>query len=223
MSEIKYVNSRVDTGALKIIACICMLIDHVGAILYPNEMWLRAVGRIAFPIFCYLIVEGYVHTRNVRKYAIRLFIFALISEIPFDLAFNNRLLYFKSQNVFFTLFIGLIAIYVQNKLEDRICLRYLVILLLVIVAALLMTDYSSIGVLIILFMYVYRGSRVKSIFVVAILMIFGFGAFELYGLLAFIPLGIYNGKKQIRVKYFFYAFYPVHLLVLYFIASCVNS
>ena len=81
------------SNALKVIACICMLIDHVGLVLMYNKWYMRAVGRLAFPIFAFLIVQGAAHTSNIRKYILRLAVFALISEIPFDLAIHDRLWY----------------------------------------------------------------------------------------------------------------------------------
>lgn len=93
---------------LKCIAVITMIIDHTGAVLFPDNMTLRYIGRIAFPIFCFLLVEGFFHTRDVRKYMLRLGMFAVISEIPYDLAFRDTVIEFEHQNVFFTLFIGVV-------------------------------------------------------------------------------------------------------------------
>ena len=129
---------KLSTFTLKLIAIITMVIDHTGAIFFPDQMWLRAIGRIAFPIFVFLLVEGLFNTSNIKKYLTRLGIFALISEIPFDMAFYKarfgvdfltdlkgatqdmqildlfirRLI--KHQNIFFTLFLGLLAIYLMK-------------------------------------------------------------------------------------------------------------
>ena len=111
-------------STLKLIAIITMLIDHIGAaviarlliagqgseLLYKIYYAMRAVGRVAFPIFCFLLVEGFFYTGSRKKYALRLFGFALLSEIPFDLAFSGKILEFGYQNVFFTLLIGLLTI-----------------------------------------------------------------------------------------------------------------
>ncbi|NLC03985.1 MAG: TraX protein, partial [Tissierellia bacterium] len=91
---------------LKIIALISMVIDHYGAIFQSGIDIYRIIGRLAFPIYAFLLVEGYTHTRDVKKYGRRLLIFALVSELPFDLAFYGKLS-FTHQNIFFTLFIGL--------------------------------------------------------------------------------------------------------------------
>ena len=95
---------------LKMIAITTMLIDHVGAVLLPQYPILRIIGRIAFPIFCFLLVEGFMHTHDVIRYMTRIGLFALISEIPFDLLFYGRILDGTHQNVFFTLFIGLVML-----------------------------------------------------------------------------------------------------------------
>ena len=102
---------------LKWIAIVTMVIDHMGAILYPTEMVFRYIGRISFPIFCFLLVEGFCHTHDIFGYMARLGAFALMSEIPYDLAFNGEVLEFTHQNVFFTLLLGVILMYVLEKGE----------------------------------------------------------------------------------------------------------
>ena len=101
--------------ALKIIAILTMLTDHIGAGLFPSQIWLRMVGRLAFPIFAFLICEGFYHTRDIKRYAVRLGIFAIISEIPFNLLHSYYLFDPGAQNIFFTLLIGLSTIYGFNK------------------------------------------------------------------------------------------------------------
>ena len=105
-------NKGLSGSTLKIIEMVTMLIDHIGAAvlarmiiagnadLYDAYRTLRMIGRIAFPIFCFLLIEGFQHTKNAKKYAERLFLFAAISEIPFDLAFSAKVLEFQYQNVF---------------------------------------------------------------------------------------------------------------------------
>ena len=120
-------------STLKLLAIITMFIDHVGAavlarmiimgnnteLLYKVYLTMRTIGRIAFPIFCFLLIEGFEHTRDRKKYALRLLAFAAISEIPFDLAFNSKVLEFGYQNVFFTLFIGLVTIMAMHEVEKQ--------------------------------------------------------------------------------------------------------
>jgi len=208
--------------ALKILAIVTMLIDHIGAVLFPHVTILRIIGRLAFPIFAYLITEGMLHTSNIKKYLWRLFLFALISEIPFDLAFHGVFFYSKSQNVFFTLLIGLAAITVLHQYFAR---NPVVSVAFVIAAALfaqfLHTDYGWFGVAVVVLFYCFHNYRTWGVFAFALL-VAGYslmgGPLEIFALASGIPILIYNGKKgSLNWKYFFYAFYPVHLLLLYFV------
>lgn len=221
-------------STLKIIAIAAMLIDHIGAVVvlrmllrgFNSELYtfyniLRGIGRIGFPIFCFLLIEGFEHTRNSKKYALRLGIFALISEIPFDLAFQGKLVDLSYQNVFFTLFIGLMVMILCRKISEKFRENRLVMYILyvptvflgVMLAEFLQTDYAGIGILCIMALYFFRGNK-------ACQMVAGCTAFlwELPAPLAFIPVVFYNGKRGLRIKYFFYAFYPVHLFLLYLAA-----
>lgn len=202
--------------ALKWIAIITMGIDHIGAVLYPQYIILRIIGRISFPIFCFLLVEGVLHTHNIRKYIKRLFLFALISELPFDLAFYGKIM-LQHQNVFFTLCAGVIMLavleYRRNNIDS----------LLVVIGTILLTetvasDYGAGGILIILCFYVlYRKHFLKqAAFAGVNLLYYGTGV-QAYAGLAAVPLLFYNGKQGRSMKYFFYLFYPVHLLILYLI------
>lgn len=203
---------------LKCIAVITMIIDHTGAVLFPTNLLLRYIGRISFPIFCFLLVEGFFHTRDVRKYIVRLGAFALISEIPYDLAFRRTVLEFEHQNVFFTLFIGVIMMYVLEK-SAELPIKVIDVLLAMWFASFLCTDYRFKGILLIAIYYFLRENRLGK---------FGFGAVwnfiwnwkvQMYGAIASIPIALYNGQRGPSMKYFFYVFYPAHLLVLYFLAG----
>lgn len=234
---------------LKMIAIVTMLIDHIGAGILEKlpafetssglriiDDILRCVGRMAFPIFVFLIVEGFLHTRNKYKYAIRLFVFALISEIPFDLAFNGNVLEFDSNNVFITLFLGLFTItlldYIANFKRfldaSKSAFTYFVVNLLrfigmaaVILGFMLLasivfsSDYGAAGVGAIVLMYLLR-RHPRIGFAAMVILLAGMTNFvELFALFMLIPIGFYNGKRGTKVnKYVFYAFYPVHLLVI---------
>lgn len=218
---------------LKLIAMILMLTDHIGALLIPmdSEAYIicRSIGRLAFPIFCFLLVEGFYHTRDVKKYMKRLAVFALISEIPFDLAFSGRtgkLAFLLQQNVFFTLLIGLAVLYGMNLIEKKYEKRSIIIGLLqglsVLIgctaAIFLNTDYSFMGVLLIVAFYIFRGNKV--LLTLALFFVTNFTGLPLEGLASLSVLFIlnYNGKKGPQGnKYFYYIFYPAHILVLYFI------
>ncbi len=187
------------------------------------DVLMRAIGRIGFPIFCFLLVEGFLHTKNVTKYALRLLAFALISEIPFDLGFSGRLFYWGYQNVFFTLFIGLLVMIAYRAIEGLQIKKYIKIILDIlalgagiVISMLLKTDYGTtygIGVICIMALYIFRKNKVLQITAGCITFVW-----EITALFAFIPIGLYNGKRGLRLKYFFYAFYPLHLFILYLIA-----
>lgn len=217
-------------GTLKIIALVTMVIDHISALYLANgQMYQlgRTIGRLAFPIYCFLVVEGFYHTRSVARYAVRLFLFALISEVPFDSAFHNRVYDRGHQNVFFTLFLGVVLMYliqmVRTRIEEIQYVKKSLALLLSYVAVFtvaffLHADYGVNGLVLILLFYLFHGKKV-SVAIVNIMMniLMGSGGtIQVYGSLSAIPIWFYNGKKGISLKYFFYLAYPVHLLILYY-------
>ena len=195
------------------------------ATLFTVYTVMRMIGRIAFPIYCFLLVEGFQHTRNRRNDALRLFIFALASELPFDLLFNSKWLESGYQNVFFTLFFGVVAMMGISWLEERQDMGRVskTAGLLIVCAAcmaaaeFLKTDYAAIGVMCIVLLYVFRFKKSYQIMA-------GCFAFlwELTAPLAFIPIGLYNGKRGWNIKYFFYLFYPMHLLLLYLLSTALG-
>ena len=236
-------------NTLKMIAIVTMAIDHVGAALIENTVlggptfetmnavlatpegvrwyWidiaLRMIGRIAFPIFCFLLVEGFFHTHDVKKYIGRMAVFTLISEVPFDLAFNNAPLEFTHQKVFFTLTIGLLTVWGIEALNGKnILFRVLVGIAGCAVATLLHTDYEYMGVLTILVFYCfYKRKLLRNIFGVLLSL---YESISMLGTaaLAFIPINLYNGERgKSRMKLVMYWFYPVHLLVLYLIRAFI--
>lgn len=207
---------------LKIIALLTMMIDHYGAIFQNNINIYRIIGRLAFPIYCFLLVEGYFHTRNVKKYATRLFVFALISEIPFDLAFYGSV-GFQHQNIFFTLLIGLGAIYlIDNKEKYNIKNGY-IFFFSGILAIILAVDYNFIGIIYILAFYFTREypktirlPRVALIIFLANLV--SMSITQQYAILALPIIFLYNkelGPKNKALQILFYAAYPLHLLIYY--------
>lgn len=233
------------TGStLKIIAMITMFIDHMGASILENgimqkvagesvvsadvaalhaynawkmvDILFRSIGRLSFPIFCFLLVEGFLHTRDWRKYFARLFLFSFISEIPFDLAFHKTWFYMEGQNVFFTLWIGILVLagmkYIEERREWTKTVQYLGELLVIAagyaVAEFLHTDYSGFGIIAIACLYLLREDRKKQALCGGVLFLW-----EVSAPLAFFPIYRYNGKRGLDLKYVFYFFYPVHLLL----------
>ena len=234
------------TSMLKIIACLLMLIDHMGAALFPEATILRMIGRLSFPVFAYLIAVGYSKTNSFSKYLRRLLIFAVISQIPFSLAFGEQisihsfsdfLSFFAGSpyphlNIFFTLALGLLAIRTWDKEESRPG-KIIGVLALGITAEVFHTDYSMYGIAMILAFYIFRDNKIKTVISqTTVYIIFNALQILLYALnspgvsislawfnqalsiLALIFIFTYNGKKGKNLKYFFYAFYPVHLLVI---------
>ena len=227
--------------ALKMIACITMLIDHIGAScieaglllpeletgevsggalnqlpLYQLDRVLRFTGRLAFPIFCFLLVEGFVHTHDVKKYVRRLFLFALISEVPFDLAFFRTPFALDHQNVYWTLALGVLAMAGLKHFEKpdgSASWKGLLWAAGCTLAALLAcTDYDGSGVIIICALYLTRADRKRQCIVGAALF-----AWELTAPLAFVLVWFYNGQRgrcTPAMQKVFYWFYPVHLSVL---------
>ncbi len=234
------------TSMIKIIACLLMLIDHIGAAFFPETMFLRMIGRLSFPVFAYLIAIGYSKTSSFSKYLYRLLIFAVVSQIPFSLAFSNEVsisgffefLRFSvggsspHLNIFFTLALGLLATRIWHKEESAI-VKIIIILALGMTAEALHADYGMYGVAMVLAFYIFRDSKIKTVISqTGVYILFSFSevlfymnkyqvtSIDLYwfnqalSLLALILIFMYNGKKGKDLKYFFYAFYPVHLLVI---------
>jgi len=156
----------VSSSALKLIAIATMLIDHIGAVLQPEGniyILLRSVGRLAFPLFCFMIVEGFSHTSDRKRYALRLGAFALISEIPFNLAFSGELFHFGSCNVFFTLFIGLLTIWVADEYRNKSYIGAGIILFGTLLAEIINCDYGWYGVAIIVAFYIFKNKKAVSV------------------------------------------------------------
>lgn len=221
-------------STLKIIAICAMAIDHFAASviyygillnrsgqasvpLFSINAWIviyqvmRTIGRIAFPIFCFLLVEGFVHTSNRKKYAIRLFLFALLSEFPFDIALFTSPADWNYQNVFFTLLIGLLVIWGMELVQEmkfHLPLRLLILFAGCCLAFLLKTDYDYKGIILIVLLYYFRNNRVLLTLTGCLSLLW-----EAPACLAFLPINLYNGKRGLQMKYFFYAFYPLHLLL----------
>lgn len=225
-------NYRFLSGSwLKLIAVVCMLIDHLAAFylfklpVMHTELFMlghhavtpllmmRLVGRLAFPIFAFLIVEGFLHTRSKVRYGRNLLIFALLSELPWNLIHSGTW-HYPSQNVFFTLLLGYLGLCALEYFKDD-SRRLLASLLGLLVASVLMrADYGCSGYGFILLLYVLRENRILQAIIGSCVL----GSRWIAGL-AFIPINMYNGERGFVkgpvAKYLFYLFYPLHLLVIY--------
>lgn len=196
---------------LRLLALVTMLIDHIGAVVFPSALWMRYVGRLAFPIFAFQIAEGYRHTHNFRRYCLRLLLFGFLSEIPFDLMLSGRILDWSHQNVMFTLLLGLLAI---RCYEDN---RYLAMALVLLAGELFATDYGMLGALTVLMFHMFRNTPFVRLASFALIHGVGFGGPQIYALTALIPISLYNGQKGSGGKALqlaAYLFYPIHMLIL---------
>jgi hypothetical protein len=225
---------------LKITAITTMLIDHIGAILFPEALWLRMIGRLAFPLFAWMIAQGYLYTRSRRNYLLRLLVFAVICEVPFRLAFPGH-----GSNVLWTLALGLTAICAWEALEDKI-LGGAAALACAIAALALKTDYDFYGVATVFLFHVFRerkdwGKLAGCLLALNLIylpitngfweVLFSGGSqrqiivhaanvlLQTLSMFSLLFVFSYNGRPgPLKAKYLFYAFYPAHILILYLIA-----
>lgn len=261
------------SAGLRNIAEITMLIDHAAQIIYmtllrnsgiddcytdPLFSAMIFIGRLSFPIFAFLVAEGAYHSRSREKYALRLAVLALISIIPFRLAFRTEWTFFSS-NVFFTLFAGLLAITIAEKIKERFrynsefpirFLQVCAVLCICAICLMINSDYDFFGVILILIFYYYRDKRFEMLLCAALMflplyflsisvtyagLIGRFPSLSSYlmfclrsvkheapGLLSLPLIALYNGHKgQSLPKVFYYAFYPVHLILLVMIREAI--
>lgn len=209
---------------LKAIAMFFMLVDHLAYVMiergvglgggwYQIDRIMRGMGRIAFPIFCFTIVEGFQKTSDVRAYLKRLILFALISEIPFDLAFRGSLFAMNYQNVFWTLAFGLAALMLWEDSLIPAWQRTLGLLACFFLPTMFHTDYSVYGVMTIFFMYLFRKEPLKMCMAGYIVLLLQSRS-EVWAVFGFLLLLFYNGQRGKGNKAFYYVFYPAHLLLL---------
>lgn len=229
-----------NSTALRLLAILFMLLDHLWATVVPGNLWMTCAGRLAFPIFAFQLCEGYRHTGDFRRYCLRLLLFALLSEIPFNLFYAGSVLFPFHQNVMFTLLLGLLAIRQADMLRreqgiKRKSLRCLALLAVLAGGVLLLPDYGLRGVMTVLCFFVFRDHRLFQLAAMAVLNIFTFKGqtipVSLFGLaydfpiqgfalLALPLIWLYNGVKGPGgkgLRLFWYIFYPLHMLALYFI------
>lgn len=211
----------ISAAALKWTAVVTMLVDHFAFVYWQTDnhvyvvyRCMRLIGRIAFPIYCFLLVEGFFHTRNAGRYIRNCFLFAVISEIPFNMAIFGKVFYPRGQNVYFTLAIGLCALWVLERFRGRrgfwnLSAQAAVIAAFAYAGELFEVDYHWKGILFIIMFYYCRGLA-EWVRNAAGICAF---AYELTAPLALILIHFYNGERGKQKKYLFYAIYPVHLLI----------
>ena len=206
-----------------------MCVDHAGLALFPSVGAFRCIGRPAFPLYCFLLVQGFRHTRDLRAYARRMLLLACVSEIPFDLLIFGQISSAMEQNVVFALLLGLMALYAAKALAARPLPCALAVLALMLLAMAAQVSYGWLGVALCL-AYAYAGDSKKrqALFTVLLTLLYAFTlllsgvartwvAVSLCAALSVIPIVLYNGRPGPRGKaltFFFYAAYPLHLCAL---------
>jgi len=215
---------------LKLLACLTMLTDHIGAVFFPENVALRCIGRLSFPIYCFLLAEGTHYTKDAKKYGLRLLLLMVLSELPFEMAFYGRMTIYR-QNVMLTLFMGFVTLELMKKCPHFL-IKLLVALPMAWVTERLRCDYGGEGVMLIVLFALTRELPYKQLLQGAgMLLLFGnMASLELWrsgslvltmqmlGALSVIPISFYSGKKLTHhkaVQWSFNLFYPAHLLVLW--------
>lgn len=236
---------------LKLIACFSMLCDHIGFMLIENgvlygqnpDYWelaiatetghrwyllacaLRMIGRISFPIFAFLLVEGFQHTKNLRSYMRNVALCALLSEVPFDLACFHTLYYPYYQNVCFTLFLGLLSMYLMKRFGRRkTALQLLIAAFVSLLGFVFRCDYGAFGVGMISVLWILRKDPPAQKVIGAVMAAIESQPYFCSGALGFLAVRFYNGKRgDFPLKYFFYFFYPLHMLLFYAMVYVANA
>lgn len=228
------IKQNLDTNFLKLIAIICMVADHVGKIFFPDNMVLAIIGRIAFPLFAYCLVVGCLYTHNIKNYLIRIGIFALISQPVFNIAFHPTWQQFweefLSVNIFFTLGAGVLAVSALMDIKKR----WWILLISIAMEFYIGLDYGLYGIGLMVIFYLCRNKSWLSVLVAVAWMcwnalwgdfvnIIGIGLdLQFFALLALPFIYIHTNVKPKINKYFFYAFYPAHLLIIFLVRLVLN-
>ena len=243
MSENRKNRITLSAFGLHLIAMVCMLCDHLFAVSALASEMFAWIGRIAFPIFAFLLAEGYFRTRDVKRYALRLVILALVSEIPFDLLYGGVWMYPFHQNTVWTLLLGLLCIHANASAKGtgnrllRVVAALGTVLVGYIIGMVTMVDYYGVGVLTVLVFYFFRGQEWYHFLLQLAAMLLLHGellgglsytielfdrSFEVtrqaFAVCALLPIWLYRGRQGPHgrmVRWLYYAFYPIHLLLLY--------
>lgn len=214
-------------NALKIIGIVTMLIDHVGLFFLDNFVWFRIIGRISYPIFAFFIAEGMKYTKNRKKYVLTILIFALITQIPYMF-----LIGFYNLNVLFTFLLAMLSIcFIESKVQYWLKTLLLTILFVCIYIPGIfnVVDYGLYGIALILIFYFIKNLSVKYLSAAGVILFmtlvkvlfFGvefYNFIQLFSILSFVLLILYNGKKgRLNLKYFFYIFYSIQFYIIWII------
>ena len=209
-----------DGTMLKLIAMISMVFDHAGDLFFPDQVWMRIIGRIAMPLFAFTVTEGYLHTHSKKKYLLRMLLFALISEVPFDLALFGKGLELTHQNIMFTFAYAILGLMCYEKITkgDKISVSGMIVLFLFIITSLLLhLDYNMVALAVIFSYYLFKNKSlsIRNLITMVVYFLFRNKGVYVCALLGFLLVFLYNGKRGKGFKWLFYVFYPGHLLFLF--------
>lgn len=220
---------------IKILAVVTMVLDHIKyAVPATNCFLTQYFGRISFPLFAFLITEGMAHTQNRKKYVIRMLIFAAISQIPFML-FRSLVADYFMLNIMFTFLFAMVGIFAieffKEQKEMPAVLKYIIIVSILFTILLagnfIPVDYRWFGILTVWIFYLFRENKILRtvIFIIVVILYYFLGSgynfsnvnffSVIFTILPVVTILLYNGKQGKRMKYFFYWFYPIHMLVVY--------
>ncbi len=238
----------INVDLLRFIAVFCMLLDHAWVAVIPGNNWMNYLGRIAFPIFAFQIAEGFIHTSNLKKYFLRLFVAALLSEIPFNLLCSGEVFYPQYQNVLFNFVLGILAVFLIDRMKKdptpkTMSVSGILLVCLLVIAEYSKVDYGIAGLLTVVAFYIFRDfpfAWILQLISLLILNIFVFSGrpflvkifgniysfhVQIFAVFSLIPIWFYNGKKGKggkALQYGFYAFYPLHMLLLFLLSKTLN-
>lgn len=207
---------------LKLLACVTMLIDHIGAIFFPAAQWLRIIGRLSFPLYAFLLAEGIHYTRNSLKYGMRLLLVAILTELPYDLLFRGQFTWAKN-SVMITLLLGFFGGIASKQFSNW--LKYLAPLPFILLGRFANGTYGMYGVVMIVMFQLTRGfPHTKAVqFLLMILLSLRMAGFpgrlgtQVYAIAAMLPIFLYSGEKRSHSKalqWAFTLFYPLHIVIL---------
>lgn len=224
---------------LRIIAMISMVLDHTYKyIIYPSgivndlplfQRFFEISGRLAFPLFSFFLVEGFLHTSDVNKYLKRLVIWAFITEIPMNVLMTGQIFYVSRQSILFTFVIALLMLKGIKQIEEVgekqevqkhfwLLMELLVVLFSGFMAEILMTDYGAVVVFLVYFYYAFR----DRLWVVALLAYFIFSAYNIWGIISIVMIQFYNDERGKQYPLFNYGFYPGHMIMIYLSTLILN-
>lgn len=232
----------ISSFTLHVLAMAFMLCDHLWAVLYSESEWLTCLGRMAYPIFAFMIAEGCFYTHDLRRYMLRMFLWACLTEIPFNIMYGGSVFYPYHQNVLWTFLESLLIIALMKKCRARFkkftaaALCAAIVIFGYILGYITMTDYYGEGILTVLIFYFFRERSLKNrliqligLYILNVEMLGGYSYIiniaghetefvqQGFALLALIPIWLYKGRQGFHNKafrYACYAFYPGHIIIL---------